>query len=110
MGSVEADSPFKEDQLEMICDHLKQFHLFRDLMLFVLGVNLGLRYSDLCKLRFSDFMDGTGHFFDQIPPRLETQTASGHTDAKSVVMFRKSNFKRSQRISNGESIWRKHDS
>lgn len=69
-------APFKGDQLRTICSYLKRVHRYQDYMLFVVGTNMGLRYSDLCKLRFSDFMNSAGQFFDEIPPRLETKTAN----------------------------------
>lgn len=39
---------------------------FRNAMLLVIGVNTGLRYSDLVSLRFSDFIDENGYFIEDV--------------------------------------------
>lgn len=77
---------FKGNQLDIICSYLKNTYRYREYMLFVVGANFGLRYSDLKNLRFSDFMDSAGHFYEEIPPRLETKTSKSHKSNRHIYI------------------------
>lgn len=47
----------KLEDIERICDYLLSNGQYRDYMLFVLGINFGLRVSDLLRLRFCDLIN-----------------------------------------------------
>ena len=55
------------DDLIRISDHLIVHKRFRDNMLFILGINFGLRVSDLRVLRFSDLINPNLTFKDKFP-------------------------------------------
>ena len=48
---------------------------YRDNMLFICGINFGLRISDLLRLRFCNLIDNSGRFKDSFPI-LEKKTAN----------------------------------
>ena len=57
-------------KIDAIKKLMKGDEAFRDLLLFVLGINSGLRISDLIKLRWKDFMNNKGKLLN-IGERLE---------------------------------------
>ena len=53
-----AADPIKRiEDIERLSRHLIDQKRYRDNMLFIVGINLGLRVSDLVTLRFSDLID-----------------------------------------------------
>lgn len=63
-----AADPIKSlDDIFLISDHLKSNHRYRDNMLFIVGINFGLRVSDLRKLRFSNLINENLTFRDNFP-------------------------------------------
>lgn len=50
--------------IEEAPDENKRQIACRNKMLFLIGINLGIRASDLCNLKYSFFMDGNGKFKD----------------------------------------------
>ena len=61
------------DDIDRICDYLKKRRRWRDYMLFVVGINFGLRVSDLVQLRFSNLINDNLTFKDTFPV-FETKT------------------------------------
>lgn len=57
----------KMEDIERICNYLKENKKYRDYMLFVVGINFGLRVSDLRKLRFSNIINDNLVFKDKFP-------------------------------------------
>lgn len=55
------------NQILKISEHLIQNQRYRDNMLFIVGINSGLRASDLRTLRFSNFINPNLTFKDQFP-------------------------------------------
>ncbi len=55
-----------EKDINRIVKYLLENERFRDAMLFVVGINTGLRYSDLVSLRFSDVIDENGYFVEDL--------------------------------------------
>lgn len=55
------------EDIDRICKYLKDNGRYRDHMLFVLGINFGLRVSDLRKLRFSNIINDNLVFKDRFP-------------------------------------------
>lgn len=55
------------DDIDRICDYLKKRKRWRDYMLFVVGINFGLRVSDLIQLRFSNLINDNLTFKDTFP-------------------------------------------
>lgn len=52
-----AADPIKSlEDIDKVCDYLKKNKRYRDYMLFVVGINFGLRVSDLVGLKFSDLI------------------------------------------------------
>lgn len=63
-----AAEPIKNmDDIYKIMSFLKEHERYRDYMLFVLGINFGLRASDLRLLRFSNLINDNLTFKDQFP-------------------------------------------
>lgn len=61
-----AAEPIKDiDDINRICDFLKSNKRFRDYMLFVVGINVGLRVSDLLQLRFHHLINDDLIFRDR---------------------------------------------
>lgn len=58
----------RKEDIEDIKEHLLEQKLYRDycLWLFVVGINIGLRISDLSKLRWDQVYDKKGRFKDYI--------------------------------------------
>ena len=52
-------------QIEKVKNILRKTNL-RDYLLFVMGINVGLRISDLLKLKFRDLIDDKGNILDVI--------------------------------------------
>ena len=52
-------------QIEKVKNILRRTNL-RDYLLFVMGINVGLRISDLLKLKFRDLIDDKGNILDVI--------------------------------------------
>lgn len=60
-----AAEPIKRvEDIEAICEYLLKNERYRDYMLFVVGINFGLRASDLRLLRFSDLINDDCSFKD----------------------------------------------
>ena len=55
------------DDIDRVCDYLKKRKRWRDYMLFVVGINFGLRVSDLIQLRFSNLINDNLTFKDTFP-------------------------------------------
>ena len=55
------------DDINRVCDYLKKRKRWRDYMLFVVGINFGLRVSDLIQLRFSHLINDNLTFKDTFP-------------------------------------------
>lgn len=53
--------------IDRICKYLKEGKRYRDYLLFVIGINFGLRISDLRKLRFSNLINDNLVFKDRFP-------------------------------------------
>lgn len=63
-----AADPIKNmDDIISICNYLIDAERYRDHMLFVVGINFGLRVSDLRMLRFSDLINDNLTFKDCFP-------------------------------------------
>lgn len=60
--------------IRSISDWLVANHKWRDNMLFIVGINFGLRISDLLTLRFADILDDSGRFRESFAI-LEKKTA-----------------------------------
>lgn len=56
----------RKEDIEDIKEHLLEQKLYRDYCLFVVGINIGLRISDLSKLRWDQVYDKKGRFKDYI--------------------------------------------
>lgn len=60
--------PIKDmDDIDRICDYLRKRKRWRDYMLFVVGINFGLRVSDLIQLRFSNLINDNLTFKETFP-------------------------------------------
>ena len=71
-----AADPIKSlEDIDKVCDYLKEHKRYRDYMLFVVGINFGLRVSDLVKLKFSDLIDDDLSFKNSFEV-LEQKTAN----------------------------------
>lgn len=68
-----ADPIKKIEDIERMSRHLIQQGRYRDNMLFIVGINFGLRVSDLVTLRFSDLIDENFSFKTTFPV-LERKT------------------------------------
>ena len=78
--------PFKTaSEVEQIVRHLFATCQWREYMLIVVGINTGLRYSDLSTLRFSDFMDQDGIFYERID-LLEKKTQKSHKTNRHIYI------------------------
>lgn len=53
-----------DKHIDEASDDNKRMIAMRNKMLFLIGINLGIRSSDLCNLRYSFFMDSNGNFKD----------------------------------------------
>lgn len=63
-----AADPIKSvHDIDRLSSHLINEGRYRDNMLFIVGINLGLRVSDLVTLRFSDLIDENFAFKDSFP-------------------------------------------
>lgn len=63
-----AAEPIKRiEDIDRICKYLLENERYRDHMLFVVGINFGLRISDLLRLRFSDLINKDLTFKDTFP-------------------------------------------
>lgn len=56
----------KEEDIDRIVTYLLERGRYRDAMLFVVGINTGLRRSDLVSLRFGDLIDERGFFIEDV--------------------------------------------
>jgi len=56
-------------KITQIKNYLKGSNRFRDLLLFVVGINSALRISDLLPLRIGDFVDDDGNYRDRFTIR-----------------------------------------
>lgn len=69
-----ASEPIKSiDDINRISEYLVRNQRYRDNMLFIVGINFGLRVSDLIKLRFTQLIDDNFCFRTTFPI-LETKT------------------------------------
>ena len=65
---AEASDPIKSmKDIERVCDYLKENGRWRDYMLFVVGINFGLRVSDLRLLKFANIINPNFVFKDRFP-------------------------------------------
>jgi len=55
------------EDIDKICSYLKDNGRYRDYMMFVVGINFGLRVSDLRCLRFSNIINDNMVFKDRFP-------------------------------------------
>jgi integrase len=63
-----SSEPIKSlDDIQMISDYLIENERWRDNMLFIVGINFGLRVSDLRMLRFCDLINDNFTFKDSFP-------------------------------------------
>lgn len=63
LAESKAAEPIKDkEDIRRISDYLVGQGRYRDNMLFIVGINIGLRVSDLIELRFSDFIDAEGKY------------------------------------------------
>lgn len=63
LADSKAAEPIKEkEDIRRISEYLVENGRYRDNMLFIVGINVGLRVSDLIELRFSDFIDENGKY------------------------------------------------
>jgi len=77
-----AAEPIKDmDEIERISDYMKRNGRYRDNMLFIVGINLGLRISDLRVLRFCNLINDNYTFKDSFPV-LEQKTKNTRTHRK----------------------------
>lgn len=61
-----AAEPIKNmDDIDRVCDYLLDKGRYRDYMLFVVGINFGLRVSDLLRLQFSHLINDNFTFRDR---------------------------------------------
>lgn len=59
--------PFRDpDDIAFIKNHLLENKLYRDYCLFTVGINIGLRISDLSRLKWEDVMKPNGHIKDHV--------------------------------------------
>lgn len=74
LAQEHAAEPIKRiEDIERLSKHLIQQKHYRDNMLFIVGINLGLRVSDLVTLRFSDLINEDFSFKTTFP-LLEKKT------------------------------------
>lgn len=74
LAQEHAAEPIKSiEDIERLSRHLIQQKRYRDNMLFIVGINLGLRVSDLVTLRFSDIINENFSFKTTFP-LLEKKT------------------------------------
>ena len=69
------------DDIRKVCNFLLEHERYRDYMLFVVGINFGLRVSDLVRLRFSDLLDDDLQFRDSFE-LIEQKTSNTRTRKK----------------------------
>ena len=63
LAESKAAEPIKDkEDIRRISEYLVEQGRYRDNMLFIVGINVGLRVSDLIELRFSDFIDADGKY------------------------------------------------
>jgi integrase len=68
LATDKAAEPIKKmSDINAVCDYLIENQKWRDYMLFVVGINFGLRVSDLRTLRFCDLIDENLQFRDVVP-------------------------------------------
>ncbi len=68
-------------KISQIKNQLEGSKRYRDLLLFVVGINTALRISDLLKLRTGDFMDSEGAIYDSFSLREEKR------DKRNVIVI-----------------------
>lgn len=77
-----ASDPIKNiEDIEKVSSYLKQHGRYRDNMLFIVGINFGLRVSDLIQLRFSQLINDDLTFKTTFPV-LEKKTSNTRKVAK----------------------------
>lgn len=68
IASEHTSEPIKSiDDINRITQYLIEQHRWRDNMLFIVGINFGLRVSDLISLRFSHIINNNFTFKDKFP-------------------------------------------
>ena len=75
-----------QEEVNKIVTYLLSNEMYREHMLFVVGINLGLRYSDLRLLRFCDFINKDRTFKDELPLRAETKTRKRKTRNRHIMI------------------------
>lgn len=62
-----AADPIKSlSDIERVSDYFIEHGQYRNNMMFIMGINFGLRYSDLSSLKFSDILDEEGGFKETV--------------------------------------------
>lgn len=73
-------------EVDKVATYLLDNEMYREYMLFIVGINLGLRYSDLSILRFCDFLNEDGTFKDELPLRSEVKTRNKKTRNRHIMI------------------------
>lgn len=72
VGEKQEVYPFKKTEDLLAMKNYFQSHNYdRDLLMFVLGINIGLRASDLLKLKWEELLDGDGNITDGITVQMD---------------------------------------
>lgn len=102
-----AAEPIKEEaDIEKVISHLKEQKRYRDLLLFVIGINTGLRASDLLRLRLGDvvaMVDGQILFKRRVSIR-EKKTSKVREAYMSAVTFEALQLYVEDRIASGATL------
>lgn len=83
-GEHKATPIKKIEDINKVIDYLQGKEKWRDLCIFVLGINVGLRCSDLMSLKVCDVLDETGHIVDEVQ-LVEKKTANTKGRKKNYI-------------------------
>lgn len=75
-----------QEEVDKVAKYLIDNEMYREYMLFTVGINLGLRYSDLSILRFCDFLNEDGTFKSELPLRSERKTENRKTRNRHLLI------------------------
>lgn len=99
--------PIKQiNQINMVIDYCLKRNRYRDLMLFIVGINFGLRVSDLRKVRFKDLINNDMTFKDSFS-LIEVKTRN--TKGNKRIVFSSQKMQNLSRESQIEEILSKID-